>query len=306
MFLVLPCIVVAVCPSFDPPQEKGNIPSVLTEASGLAASRKHEGVLWVHNDSGDRPVVYAINTSGILLGTYTIEGATNRDWEDMAIGPGPDAEKDYLYIGDIGGNGGIYGDINIYRVEEPNVVEEQPPVNSTIGPATVIRLTYPGTWYDSETLMVDPLTKDLYVVSKQQYIEILKRFIPIGGRVFYVPYPYSEPTMQYKTTISVAICTAGDISADGSMILVRNYSNAFCWRIEKDQPIWEAFGNQLCPVPLAKEQQGEAICFESQKKGYFSVSEGIEPPLYYYEPKVKDCNEITEEECLPVVSFQEK
>jgi len=226
LFLILPCVVVAACPSFESPQNKGKIPQVLTEASGLAASRKHEGVLWVHNDSGDGPFIYAINTNGTLLGTYTIEGAANRDWEDMAIGPDPDAEKDYLYIGDIGGNGGVYGEINIYRVEEPNVIEEPSPVNRTIGPATVIQLHYPDTWYDSETLLVDPLTKDLYVVSKQQYIKAFKRFLPIGGRVFYASYPYTESTMQYKTTISVAICTGGDIASDGSTILIRNYSNA--------------------------------------------------------------------------------
>ena len=270
----------------------------------MVASRKHEGVLWVHNDSGDRAIIYAMNLHGILLGTYTIEDATNRDWEDVAIGPGPDAEKDYLYIGDIGGNGANYGDINIYRVEEPNVLQNQPPVTETVGPATVIRLRYPDAWYDSETLMVDPLTKDLYVISKRQYIERFKRLVPIEGRVFRASYPYSEQTMQYKTTISVPLCTGGEISSDGSLILIRNYSNAFCWRIAKGQPIWEAFGNKLCPVPLAKEQQGESICFEGQNRGYFSVSEGLEPPLYYYGRKVQDCNEITEKRCFPAWNIE--
>ena len=267
----------------------------MKEISGLAASRKHEGVLWVHNDSGDDPVVYAINIQGALLGTYQIEGATHRDWEDIAIGPGPKTGKDYLYIGDIGGNGGNYGYINIYRVEEPNVLQDQPLAGMTTGPATRIQLHYPKAWYDAETLMLDPLTKDLYIIAKQQYSKMFKRLIPGGGQVFYVPYPYSETTMQYKNTMTVSLSTGGEISSDGRMILVRNYSTAYYWQVIEGQPLWEAFNNKPCPVPLARERQGEAVCFDNRNEGFFTVSEGNEPPLYYYQRKVCDCNEVPPE-----------
>ena len=71
----------------------------LREASGLVASRSHPGVLWAHNDSGDDPRLYALTTSGRHLGVFTLDGAEARDWEDLAIGPGPEPGVDYLYAG---------------------------------------------------------------------------------------------------------------------------------------------------------------------------------------------------------------
>ena len=56
----------------------------LTEISGLAVSRKTPGLLWAINDSGNSPMLYGLSTKGVLLKTYEVAGATNRDWEDLA------------------------------------------------------------------------------------------------------------------------------------------------------------------------------------------------------------------------------
>ena len=77
---------------------------LLDEVSGVVASRVHTPDLWVHNDSGGEPAVYAITPDGALLGAYTIDGATNVDWEDIAVGPGPQPGTSYLYVADIGDN----------------------------------------------------------------------------------------------------------------------------------------------------------------------------------------------------------
>jgi hypothetical protein len=57
------------CPKFLAGRKVGTIePARINEASGIAASRKNPGVLWVHNDDGP-PWVYALNSEGKLLGT---------------------------------------------------------------------------------------------------------------------------------------------------------------------------------------------------------------------------------------------
>ena len=76
-------------------------------------------LLWVHDDSGGAPAVYAIRPDGSLASTYTIEGATNTDWEDIAVGPGPERNTSYLFVGDIGQNGGARDAVTVYRVAEP-------------------------------------------------------------------------------------------------------------------------------------------------------------------------------------------
>ncbi|MEK9751464.1 MAG: hypothetical protein VW236_07935 [Flavobacteriaceae bacterium] len=40
-----------------------SIDTRLKEISGLVVSRKNPGVFWVHNDSGDAPVLYALDQS---------------------------------------------------------------------------------------------------------------------------------------------------------------------------------------------------------------------------------------------------
>ncbi|MEO0332433.1 MAG: hypothetical protein AAF223_12225, partial [Bacteroidota bacterium] len=76
--------------TFSKPIDQGEVKySAISEASGIVASRNNPGILWTHNDSGHEPKIYAIDTSGEIAGEWVIAGATNRDWEDIAIGPGP-------------------------------------------------------------------------------------------------------------------------------------------------------------------------------------------------------------------------
>ena len=65
----------------------------ISESSGLVASRTTPGAYWTHNDSGDGPFIYAFDTRGDSLGTFRVTGAQARDWEDIAAGPGPQANK---------------------------------------------------------------------------------------------------------------------------------------------------------------------------------------------------------------------
>ena len=94
----------------------------ITEASGLAASRVHPGILYTHNDHGDGPHIYAINASDAsLVATLTIgSGAQHIDWEDIAVGPCSQGGKSCIYIGDIGDISSRRGNaFDIYRVVEP-------------------------------------------------------------------------------------------------------------------------------------------------------------------------------------------
>src|SRR5262247_3074948 len=72
----------------------------ITEASGIAASRMNYNVLWTHNDSGNPAQIFPFTKSGTNLGIYSVSGATNVDWEDIAIGPGPLTNSQYIYVGD--------------------------------------------------------------------------------------------------------------------------------------------------------------------------------------------------------------
>ena len=93
----------------------------ITEASGIVASRQNPGVLWTHNDSGFGGSVFALSTNGALLGRYYVPTAFGGNYEDIAIGPGPDPEHQYLYLGDIGDNFLSRFSIRVFRFPEPAI-----------------------------------------------------------------------------------------------------------------------------------------------------------------------------------------
>ena len=57
------------------------LPQKINETSGL---EYYNDYLITHNDSGNAPRLYAINSEGELVLESTIHGTVNRDWEDLA------------------------------------------------------------------------------------------------------------------------------------------------------------------------------------------------------------------------------
>jgi hypothetical protein len=268
----------ADCPEFQAGQVVGTVQhSSVNEASGIAPSRQNVNVLWVHNDSGDSARVFAMNTQGQHLGIFNLSGATAIDCEDIAIGPGSVPGKDYLYVGDIGDNNAVRTTgVRVYRVQEPVVDPDQSPVTITLTGVETLTLKYPDGARDAETLMVDPATGDIYVVSKRETY----------SRVYVAAYPQAATTtMTYVAQLPWGWATSGDISPLRTEIIIRGYGNASLWQIPDYGFLWNAFDALPCTIPLASEPQGEAIGFDAFGFGYFTTSEGINQPIYYF-PRV--------------------
>lgn len=261
----------------------------LSECSGIVASGKNPDVLWVHNDSGDSPRIFAINSKADLLGTYTITGARARDWEDIAVGPGPDPNETYLYVGDIGDNEARYADVAVYRVPEPNVDAASRFGTKATHAADVITLRYPDGPRDAETLLVDPLTGDIYIIAKRA----------LFVKVYRATYPQSTKHVtktEKVATLPWGFAVAGDVSPDGRRVIVRGMFNASMWDRPAGKPLWRAFAGSQTHLPLAKERQGEGICFDHKGRGYFTIGEMVHPPLHYF---ARATDKSTEDEPAP-------
>lgn len=96
------------------------LPEVVREASGVAWSTRHPGVIWVINDGNDGRL-FAVDTAGALLAEIPFDVPTSiaRVWdmEDMAIGPCDGG--DCLYLADVGDNYRIRDTVDVYRAPEP-------------------------------------------------------------------------------------------------------------------------------------------------------------------------------------------
>lgn len=117
----------------------------LSEASGLAISRRGPGRLWTHNDSGE-PIVVALDARGSVTGRVRLTGAAVEDWEAIAVGPC--GTGSCLHVGDIGDNKAKRKRITIYRLPEPEGA------SGTAAVADVFHATYPDGPHDAEALLV--------------------------------------------------------------------------------------------------------------------------------------------------------
>ena len=154
---------------YSAPRVVGKIESdEIRESSGLTASKCRADVFWTHNDSGDRAFLYAFDPKGKKLATYLVENAKNEDWEDLASYKNSAGEC-FLYIGDIGNNERQRGEQTIYRVKEPDVFSADSDKKNplTTEAAEAVKFVYPDFRHDAETLLIHPLTGDLYVITKK-------------------------------------------------------------------------------------------------------------------------------------------
>ncbi len=94
-------------------------PGKIDEASGIAESKLNKGKIWVEQDSGNPAELSVIDSGGAFIKKIHIKGATNRDWEDMALAPGPEDGKSFIYIAETGDNFQKDSVYAFYRIAEP-------------------------------------------------------------------------------------------------------------------------------------------------------------------------------------------
>ena len=259
----------------------------ITESSGLVASRTNPGAYWTHNDSGDGPFIYALDTHGDSLGVVRVTGAQARDWEDIAIGPGPQPNQSYLYIGDIGDNDELRSEIVVYRVLEPALTATDRKSNKTrpgtTAPAEAIRLRYPDGKHDAEALLVHPITGNIYIVTKVMIANpvVYEATAPfVAGKLI---------TMRRLGEVRVpslfgGMITGGSVSPDGHHVALCDYFQGYELVLPhgaKDfDEIWKV---KMIGFDLGKREQGEAIAYRLDGKALLATSEGNQSPLIQVE-----------------------
>jgi hypothetical protein len=256
----------------------------LNEISGISASWIHDDIYYVHNDSGDTSRFFAITAEGKIKSVIYFKGDPKeelgvRDCEDIAVGIGPASGKSYVYIGDIGDNKAERQYITIYRMEEQKAwIGKDSIVKANAVP---VHFKYPDGPRDAESLMIDPIEKLIYIVSKRTDSVTV----------------YTSPlNFKANDTLTLTKCcklyftgfrpfkwiTAGDISKDGQQVLLKDYVKVYYWKRNHNEPIWKTMQRKPAELPYQQEKQGEAIGFTPDGKGYYTTSEGVFSPIYYY------------------------
>ncbi|MEI6947572.1 hypothetical protein V9K67_10295 [Paraflavisolibacter sp. H34] len=236
------------------PARKVTVHPMIREASGIAESKAYPGNLWVQEDSGQPPLLYLLKHDGQVLRSVLLQGAENRDWEDLVLAGG------FLYIGDIGDNMKQFSEYSFYRLQEPSATAD------TVKQYQTIRFRYPDGAHNAEAFLVDPRTRDIFILTKTDN----------PSRIYKLAYPYSFSVLNtatlvgelpYKGVVSAAL------SPDGRDILVKTYLELLHYHRPPGASIGDALREDYTSVPYLPEMQGEAVTFSLSGRGFYTLSE---------------------------------
>lgn len=222
----------------------------IVESSGLVA---RDGLVVTVNDSGDSGRVFAVDRDGRTVGVTTF-GDSPVDVEALApAGPGE------VWVGDIGDNGASRASVSVSRV----------PIGrgERTGGFPTYELVYAGGPRDAETLLSDPRTGRLYVVSKEIF----------GGTLYAAPRVLREdrPNRLEPVADAIPIATDGSFWPDGEHLVVRGYGRAVVYA-------WPSM-RAVADLALPDQDQGEGIAVDEDGRVLVSTegqfTDVLEVPL---------------------------
>lgn len=266
----------------------------LVEASGLAVSRRHPGLLWALNDSGNKPILFALDASGADLGQVTLVGTNNRDWEGLASFTW--RGEPWLLVADVGDNRGQRDHVVLHALPEPQA-DDHGHFNGEVQPAWSLTFTYPDGPRDCEAVVVDETVGRILLLSKRSNPPVLYS-LPLGppsgdqlqvatviGPVATIPPPSSFdlllPYGQFRSQP-----TSMDLSADGLELIVLTYRHAYLYRRFHGQEWAAAVAEQPQTIilpDLFTLVQREAACFGDDGGSLFVTGEGKSAALLHLE-----------------------
>ena len=226
----------------------------LAEISGITWSAMHDGVWWVHADSGNGPYIYALDGATCdVLARVRVSNIDARDVE--AIGTGVDPQgREVLWLADIGDNRDSWPEVRLHAILEPDRLVDQQVR------ATTYRFTYPDQPHNAEAILVSPTSPEVWVVTKQ-----LAR-----GAVYRVPLSASGVATAKRVGEVGGLVTDAAMAPDGSRYVFRDY---FAAKI-LDAPVSAASLKAGTPLALPDQPQGEAISFTRDGRALVVASEG--------------------------------
>ncbi|MEZ4586511.1 MAG: hypothetical protein R2909_08950 [Gemmatimonadales bacterium] len=239
----------------------------LRESSAAARGLANPGVLWTVDDSGNPPHLFAVDTTGEIRAVVVVRGATNRDWEALAVTPCDSGSC--LLIGDVGDNPRRREALVVYRIAEPPLGQrrelELPLIDS-------LTITLPDGPRDIEAMAVSD--RGLALFSKT----------PLGTSE-----GYWIPDTAWRTGQATALAigrwsmggmvgrgrmvTDAALSADGARLALRSYTRVAIFERSGDAPVPDRLVAR-CTIG-GREPIGEGVAWWDDQTLAFTSESGL-------------------------------
>ena len=256
--------------SYLPPKKLAELDNrEIIESSGLAPSRRQADVFWTHNDSGDKPRLFALDIHGQHLGTLKVDVKKAHDWEDIASFEMKGTP--YLLIADVGKSRKKDAALKLHLIVEPDPYD----IPRRIHPVKTVSFRFDGGRPDCESMAFDTLQQKVLLATKSD------GFV---SRIFELDWPQDQSSKKLLArlveTIDVPMAVAMDISTESRYAIVLSYGGARLFPRNKSESWRETFSRSGIPVRMPTRRQGESICFGSHDLTLYLTSEKLPTPLF--------------------------
>lgn len=234
----------------------------LPEASGIASSRRTPGLLWSHADSGNAPMLIALDSHGAMKGQVRLNGARPVDWEDVAVGPC--GSTSCVYAADIGDNDARRANVTVYRAPEPLATD------AATAPVEAFKGRFPDGSNDAEAFFV--LGGDMFIVTKGATGPVALYRFPPAAKASEVATLQKVGVLQGGRVTRPHWVTGASASLDGRWVALRSPASVALYDATK---LVKGDFSSPASIPLSglKEVQGEGVAL-GEKGAVFLVGEG--------------------------------
>lgn len=264
----------------------------LAEISGMAASRREDGLLWVIDDGGNPTQLHAISQHGRYLGNFDITGIEKVDWEDLASFELDG--KPYLLIADTGDNGGIRKTLQLHVFAEPD--SKALAQGHVLKPAWSINFRWPDGARDCEAVAVDAINEKIILVSKKRQPPQLFTLplrpasssgrkietAALAGTLAGVPQASANERRDNPAFARLrSQVTAADIAPQHDAIAILTYDNLLIYQRQEKHTWAQTLASAPKIIKLRFLPQAEALAWSKSGTNLYATGEFSPAPLMY-------------------------
>ena len=246
------------------PKLKAELPTEVNETSGLFL---HNGRLWTHNDSGGKPILYALDTTTFeVVQRITLANVKNKDWEDVCT------DGETVYVGDIGNNKGNRKKLKIFTFPLSAIPEEG---DTTVNVDSIIFRFGDQTNFDNKKHEHDYDCEAMFATDSCLYL-LSKGWATGTTRLYRLPKTPGNYVAEVVNGFdSQGLITGADYDRENHILVVVGYVKTvwkpFMYLIFDFDEAGVKLTNRRFEMPQWRGAQTEGVCFFDDGRCYVSA-----------------------------------